>query len=51
MDVAIGQALDMSETERRDRMAAMQKAVRHYDLSSWGNSIEALLPRQQKDAA
>jgi glucosylglycerol-phosphate synthase len=51
MDVAIGQALDMSETERRDRMASMQQAVRHYDLSSWGKSVEALLPPAQKDAA
>ncbi|WP_292289495.1 glucosylglycerol-phosphate synthase [Marivita sp.] len=51
MDVAIGQALDMSETERRDRMKAMQTAVRSYDLSSWGKSIEALLPTPRKSAA
>jgi glucosylglycerol-phosphate synthase len=51
MDVAICQALDMSEPERRDRMLAMQRAVRLYDLSSWGQSIEDLLPRHQKSAA
>ena len=51
MDVAISQALAMSETERRDRMEAMQTAVRRYDLSSWGKSVEALLPTPQKSAA
>ncbi len=51
MDVAIGQALDMSETERRDRMKAMQTAVRRYDLSSWGKSIDTLLHPPRKDAA
>jgi glucosylglycerol-phosphate synthase len=51
MDVAICQALTMSETERRDRMKAMQTAVRRYDLSSWGKSVEKLLPPPQKSAA
>ena len=52
MDVAIMQALDMSEAERRDRMTSMQEAVRRYDLASWGRtSIEDLLPERQKSAA
>ena len=51
MDVAIGQALDMSETERRDRMTSMQQAVRNYDQSSWGKSVDALLPKPKKNAA
>ena len=51
MDVAICQALDMSEPERLDRMASMQRAVRQYDLSSWGRSVENLLPHNQKSAA
>lgn len=51
MDVAICQALDMSEPERRDRMAAMQRAVRNYDLSRWGQSVEDLLPQHRKSAA
>ena len=51
MDVAIGQALDMTETERRDRMKSMQQAVRNYDLSSWGKSVDTLLPAPRKNAA
>ena len=51
MDAAICQALDMSEPERRDRMKSMQRAVRQYDLSSWGHSIENLLPNHRKSAA
>ena len=51
MDVAICQALDMSETERRDRMKSMQAAIRRYDLSSWGKSVDELLPPSRLDAA
>jgi glucosylglycerol-phosphate synthase len=51
MDSAIYQALGMSEPERRDRMKSMQRAVWQYDLSSWGHSVEDLLPNPRKSAA
>ncbi|QIE42480.1 glucosylglycerol-phosphate synthase [Rhodobacteraceae bacterium SC52] len=35
MDSAIMQALDMPETERRDRMAALRERVRMFDIEAW----------------
>jgi len=35
MDRAILQALDMGETERRDRMKALRDKVRRYDINAW----------------
>ena len=51
MDTAIRQALEMPGQERRARMAAMQAAVRRYDLARWSRSIEHLLPQIQRNAA
>ncbi|SES31379.1 glucosyl-glycerol phosphate synthase [Tranquillimonas rosea] len=35
MDSAIRQALEMSDDERRGRMAEMQKTIRTYDIQAW----------------
>lgn len=37
MDAALDQALDMPESEKAERMAAMYETVKHYDVSRWAN--------------
>ena len=60
MDSAIDQALDMPETERRDRMAALRRKVRAYDIRAWAEEQrrqfdavagEGLPPEGARDAA
>ncbi len=39
MDEALKIALDMPEEERRARMAELRKAVKRYDVHTWGQSV------------
>ena len=39
MDRALDEAIDMSEAEALDRMAAMNKVVHHYDLERWAGQV------------
>ncbi|MGE0726262.1 MAG: trehalose-6-phosphate synthase, partial [Alphaproteobacteria bacterium] len=41
MDAALDKALDMPEAEGRDRMAAMNRTVRRYDIAHWaGHTLD-----------
>lgn len=43
MDSAIQYALEMDETERRNRMAALRRVIRHYDIKFWAeHQMQAL---------
>ena len=42
MDSAIDQALAMSETEKRQRMQALRKTIRKYDIKAWADEQRRL---------
>ena len=50
MDRTILQALQMEETERRDRMASLRKAVARYDIEAWGDAQQKAIDAVQDDA-
>jgi glucosylglycerol-phosphate synthase len=51
MDVAILAALDMPETERRQRMASLRKSVHETDVRNWSPGSLRLFARSKKVSA